>query len=91
MSEWISVNESLPIDDDEIGDPTYEWVLVCCEKEYKGQYNKSWTIGRYTFEGWEFLYRGDEEDDDEVEAVYLTNDSCYMSADEITHWMPVPK
>jgi hypothetical protein len=77
MTEWISVNDRLPED--------YEYVLVYaktpgtsqpCPISFARQYKRNWEMLNLS---------------SECNSVACGDMAWFMSEDEITHWMPLPK
>jgi hypothetical protein len=83
MSEWISVENEIPLQKPE-GWATYNWVLVTSKRNGT---NEPWpfAIGRYTNEGWDLWL-------DNVPYCPCFGDTTdIFDKSEVTHWMIIPK
>lgn len=74
---WISVKNKLP--------ESFEYILVCALNS--GTYEPGYiSIARYCEGHWEML-----SNDAENNAVASGDFAWFIIAEEITHWMPLPK
>ncbi len=73
---WIKVKDGLPFD--------YEYVLVYAKKE--GTEPSPSSIARQFQGKWEMMNT-----EDQSNSIACGDLTWYMDADEITHWMPLPR